>query len=66
MRDVAEVIARRTGLPPAPVDPAPLGVFGALLAGDQPASSAATRRLLGWEPSGPTLLDDLDAGYHTS
>lgn len=65
MRDVAEAISRRTGLPAAPVDPGELGLFGALLAGDQPASSTLTRSLLPWEPIGPTLLDDLDAGHYT-
>lgn len=66
MRDVAEVIGRKTGLPAGPVDPQLLGVFGALLGGDQPASSTATRELLGWEPIGSTLLADLEAGYYTS
>jgi nucleoside-diphosphate-sugar epimerase len=66
MRDVAEAIAAKTGLPAAAVDPEQLGVFGALLGGDQPASSTLTRRLVGWEPTGPTLLDDLAAGYYTS
>ena len=66
MRDVAEAIAAKTGLPAAAVDPEPLGVFGALLGGDQPASSAATRELVGWQPTGPTLLADLDAGHYTS
>lgn len=66
MRAVAKVIAAKTGLSAAAVDPEQLGVFGALLGGDQPASSSATRELLGWEPTGPTLLDDLEAGYYTS
>jgi nucleoside-diphosphate-sugar epimerase len=66
MRDVADAIATRTGLPAAAVDPEELGVFGALLGGDQPASSAATRELVGWAPTGPTLLEALDAGYYTS
>ena len=66
MRDVAEAIAKQTGLPAASVDPAQLGVFGALLGGDQPASNAATRKLVGWEPTGPTLLEDLEAGYYTA
>jgi len=66
LRDVADVVAQRTGLPAAAVDPGELGVFGALLGTDQPASSTATRRLLGWEPTGPTLLDDLRAGHYTS
>jgi nucleoside-diphosphate-sugar epimerase len=65
MRAVAEAIAERTGLPAGPVDPAPLGVFGDLIGIDQPASSARTRASLGWEPTGPTLLEDLRAGYYT-
>ncbi|MEU4561184.1 SDR family oxidoreductase [Actinoplanes sp. NPDC023936] len=66
MRQVAEVIAAKTGLPATSVDPARMGPFGELVGGDQPASSAATRELLGWEPTGPTLLEDLEAGYYTS
>ena len=66
MRAVAEAISAKTGLPAGPVDPDQLGIFGALLGGDQPASSDITRRQLGWDPTGPTLLQDLDAGYYTS
>ncbi|MFG6503077.1 SDR family oxidoreductase [Microbacterium sp. P05] len=66
MRAVAEVIAAKTGLPAGPVDAEPLGMFGALLGGDQPASAALTRELMGWVPTGPTLLEDLEAGYYTS
>ncbi|MET0886474.1 MAG: NAD-dependent epimerase/dehydratase family protein [Mycetocola sp.] len=65
MRQVADVIAAKTGLPAEAVDPEQLGVFGALLGGDQPASAAATRQLMSWEPTGPTLLDDLEHGYYT-
>jgi len=66
LRAVAEVISAKTGLPAGPVDPEQLGVFGALLGGDQPASSVNTRSLVGWTPTGPTLLEDLEAGYYTS
>jgi nucleoside-diphosphate-sugar epimerase len=65
MRQVAEVIAAKTGLPAAAVDPEQLGVFGALLGGDQPASAAKTRQLVDWTPTGPTVLEDLTAGYYT-
>ena len=65
MRHVASVISAKTGLPTAQIDPELLGVFGALLGGDQPASASVTRQLVGWEPSGPTLLEDLEAGYYT-
>ena len=66
MRQVAEAIAVKTGMLAAAVDPEQLGVFGALLGGDQPASAEKTHQLLDWEPSGPTLLEDVEAGYYTS
>lgn len=53
MRAVAEVIAAKPGLSVAAVDPELLCVFGALLGGDQPASAAATRELVGWNPDRP-------------
>jgi hypothetical protein len=31
---------------------------------DIPASSTLTQELLGWTPSGPTLIQDLDAGSY--
>ena len=65
MREVAEVISSKTGLPAAAVDPQLLGVFGALLGGDQPASAVVTRELVGWRPTGPTLIEDLGAGHYT-
>lgn len=65
MRHVADVIAAKTGLPAAAVEPEQLGVFGALLGGDQPSCAIMTRQLMSWEPSGPTLLEDLEAGHYT-
>ena len=63
MRDIAAAIARRLHLPITSIAPeeAP-NVFGwlAMFAGqDMPASSAGTRRKLGWEPTGPGLIADL-------
>ena len=40
------------------------GWLAPLVALDAPASSAATRTLLGWEPSGPGLLHDLRDGVY--
>ncbi|MFF3572744.1 NAD-dependent epimerase/dehydratase family protein [Nocardia jiangxiensis] len=65
MRRVAEIIAAKTGLPAGPVDPAQLGAFGQLLGVDQPASAEETCALMDWKPTGPSLLEDLEAGYYT-
>ncbi|MET8145815.1 SDR family oxidoreductase [Sphaerisporangium sp. NPDC005288] len=68
IRDVAEVIGRHLGLPVAAVAPEDAGAhFGWLagfLAADSPASSALTRELLGWRPTQPGLIDDLDKGHY--
>jgi nucleoside-diphosphate-sugar epimerase len=65
MRDIAEALGRRLKLPVKSIAPeeAPaffgwLGMFAGL---DMPASSAQTRRRLGWEPTGPGLIADLEA-----
>jgi hypothetical protein len=42
------------------------GWIGMFFSGDFPVTSARTRELLGWEPTGPTLLEDLDAGHYTA
>jgi len=69
-RDIAEAIGRHLDLPAQSVSPADavehfshLGHFVAL---DSPATATVTRELLGWEPSGPTLIEDLqqDHYYH--
>ncbi|MDT0320359.1 SDR family oxidoreductase [Streptomyces millisiae] len=67
-REIAEVIGRHLGLPVASVDPADaadhFGWIGGFFAADLPASSALTRELLGWQPTGPGLLEDLDQGHY--
>ncbi|NAZ88086.1 SDR family oxidoreductase [Kineococcus indalonis] len=64
--DIAGAIGRGLGLPVVPVEPEravdAMGWIGAFFAMDLPASSERTRALLGWEPQGPTLLEDLAAG----
>ncbi|KAA1185513.1 SDR family oxidoreductase [Rhizobium tropici] len=63
LRDIAETIGRRLNLPVKSIAKEEAqDYFGwlALFAGrDMPASSAKTRQKLGWEPDGPTLLEDL-------
>ncbi|QMU70214.1 SDR family oxidoreductase [Streptacidiphilus sp. P02-A3a] len=60
VRDIAAVIGRRTGLPVRSVPQDVFGPLGPVFATDQPASSAHTRAALGWEPTHPSLLDDLE------
>jgi nucleoside-diphosphate-sugar epimerase len=62
-RDIAETLGRRLQLPVRSItqEEAP-GYFGwlAMFAGrDLPASSEWTRKELGWQPSGPSLIEDL-------
>jgi nucleoside-diphosphate-sugar epimerase len=58
--DIAAVIGRRLGLPVESRPEADFGPFGAIFGMDQPASSAHTRETLGWGPTHPGLLEDLE------
>ncbi|MEU9129965.1 NAD-dependent epimerase/dehydratase family protein [Kitasatospora sp. NPDC048540] len=60
VRDIAAVIGRRLGLPVASVPAETYGPLAQIFANDQPASSAHTRQVLGWEPKHPGLLADLE------
>ena len=60
VRDIATVVGRRLGLPVETVSEESFGPFGAIFAMDQPASSAHTRATLGWQPTHPGLLADLE------
>jgi nucleoside-diphosphate-sugar epimerase len=60
VRDIAAVIGRRLDLPVRPVPEEDFGPFGSIFAMDQPASSAHTRAALGWQPTHPGLLADLE------
>lgn len=64
IRDIAEVIGRHLGLPTASRPADDFGFLGTVLSLDQPASSGLTRTLLGWRPTGPSLLEDLDKGHY--
>ena len=67
--DVAAEIGRRLDLPARPVPAAEAADhflwLAPMVALDTRASSAVTRRALGWEPTGPGLLEDLAAGAYT-
>ena len=64
MRAIAETLGRRLGLPvksiPPEAAPAHFGWMAMFAASDLPASSALTRQRLGWRPTGPSLLADLE------
>ena len=64
IRDIAAVIGRHLNLPTASVPAEDFGWLGHILAIDQPASSAQTRALLGWQPVQPGLIEDLDKGHY--
>jgi nucleoside-diphosphate-sugar epimerase len=68
IRAVAEVIGRKLSLPVVSVAPENAGEhfgwMGGFLAVDSPASSALTRELLGWQPTHPGLIEDLERGRY--
>jgi nucleoside-diphosphate-sugar epimerase len=65
MREIAEALGRRLKLPVksiAPEEaPAYFGWLAAFAGHDVPASSAQTRKKLGWAPIGPAVIADLEA-----
>jgi nucleoside-diphosphate-sugar epimerase len=60
VRDIAAVIGRRLAIPVQSVPDHTFGPLGPIFAADQPASSAFTRQTLGWQPTHPSLLADLE------
>jgi nucleoside-diphosphate-sugar epimerase len=67
-RAIAEVIGRHLELPLVAISPHDAGEhfgwLGAFFAADVPASSALTRERLGWEPTHPGLIADLEEGHY--
>ncbi len=69
-RTIAEAIGSRLGVPAVsvPIDvlmlPGYFGMFTNLVTLDLPATSIITRQTLGWEPTQPTLLADMDNGHY--
>jgi nucleoside-diphosphate-sugar epimerase len=66
--DIAAAIGRGLGVPTAGAAPDEVakrfGFLAPFLGADNPASSALTHSRLGWEPTGPSLLDDLQHGNY--
>jgi len=71
LKDIAEAIGRQLGLPvesrPAEEAGGHFGGFAPFVSLDAPTSSARTRQMLGWQPNGRGLLEDLaDPAYFMS
>lgn len=69
VRDIAEVIGRHLNLPAVSIPPEQatehFGPFGMIMTlGLPPASNVPTRQLLGWDPSHPGLIADLEQGHY--
>ncbi len=67
-RDIAAAIGGFLGLPTVSVAAndveAHFGWIGRFFSMDIAATSTKTRELLGWQPTGPTLLEDIAAGAY--
>jgi nucleoside-diphosphate-sugar epimerase len=64
IRDIVGVISRHLDVPIASVPAEEFGFLGRILSIDQPASAELTRELLGWRPTQPGLIEDMDKGHY--
>jgi len=68
-RDIAEAIGQALGLPVTSIAPDDVaghfGWIGMFFSMDLAATSDATRALLGWTPTGPTLIEDISSGGYS-
>jgi nucleoside-diphosphate-sugar epimerase len=68
-REIAQAIGRAFSLPVTSIAAGDVadhfGWIGTFFSMDLSATSTATRELLGWTPTGPTLIEDLDAGAYS-
>lgn len=68
IREIAEIIAARLGVPAVPVTQDRIGEYVGFLGGfwgfDGPASAQLTHDLVGWKPERPGLIDDLRQGHY--
>ncbi|KAJ5359101.1 uncharacterized protein N7496_011514 [Penicillium cataractarum] len=71
MKDIAEAIGKSVGIPTSSktFEEAAAhfdgGFMGLVVGADNPSSSKKTQEQLGWAPTGPTLLTDINAGVYT-
>lgn len=69
-RTIAEAIGRQLDLPVVSIEPERaaehFGWIGPFFATSAQASSARTQEQLGWRPTRPGLIDDLDQGHYSA
>lgn len=71
MKDIAEAIGKSAGIPTSSKTSEQAaahfdgGFMGFVVGADNPSSSKKTQEQLGWSPTGPTLLTDINAGVYT-
>ncbi|BDD63683.1 hypothetical protein MPDQ_000600 [Monascus purpureus] len=70
IKEIAEIIGKKLNLPVVSKKweeaQEHFGFLAFLLSTDHPASSAKTREALGWKPTHPTLIADLEEGFYFS
>jgi nucleoside-diphosphate-sugar epimerase len=69
IRTIAEVIGKQLAIPVASIPADEVNDYFSFMAHfislDSPASSEMTRKLLGWIPTHPGLIEDLEKGYYS-
>ena len=67
-REIAELFGRHLSVPVVSISPEQAGEhfswIGAFFGLDAPASSALTQQRLGWKPTHPGLIEDLERGHY--
>ena len=65
VREIAEAIGRSLNLPAKSLPAEEFGgMFVPLLTRDMPASSTITQELMGWKPTHPGLIEDIEQGHY--
>ena len=65
VREIAEAIGRHLDLPARSLPAEEFnGMLAHLLRTDMPASSTITRELMGWQPTHPGLIEDIEQGHY--
>jgi nucleoside-diphosphate-sugar epimerase len=64
-REIAEAIGRHLNLPAKSLPAEDFeAMYARMLSTDMPASSAITQELMGWKPTHPGLIEDIQQGHY--